>query len=470
MSIFDTFRNWLVAPLMDSVLRERIDAAERYRNYRAGNHRRSLKVRANQHDDNMILNFTGLIIDRSASLLFGKGIAFDMPGDGDTVEQRYIEAVWQANKQAITLQRIALLGGEQGTCYVKLIPESAPWRTEAGDEVMLPRLVVQDPAFVTIETRPDDFEDVLRYIIQYVITGADGGPEARKQVIERDDNVQVDGDGNPVMLGDAFWWIRDYVSSAATQGQWVLTSEERWEYPFAPMIHWQNLPEPIEVYGLPDVTDDVIRLQDQINFAASNINKIIRLYAHPQRWSRGLQGAAEKIEVGPDNMINLTGADAAINQLEPVGDLPGAAQFLLTMRQALFDITQTVDISSMNDRLGALTNFGLRVLYADATAKLGIKRELYGDGILEINRRLLALGGFANTSPGEIIWPDPLPKNEQEQIAALQVDLSTGLVSKQTASQNRGYDWDLEQERMSMERQSEDSLGAALLRNFQQGF
>jgi hypothetical protein len=78
---------------------------------------------------------------------------------------------------------------------------------------------------------------------------------------------------------------------------------------------------------------------------------------------------------------------------KPLGDLASSQQFLLTLRQSLFDITQTVDISSMTDKLGALTNFGLRVLYADALAKLEQKRRLYGDALLDINRDCLPSTG-----------------------------------------------------------------------------
>jgi hypothetical protein len=60
---------------------------------------------------------------------------------------------------------------------------------------------------------------------------------------------------------------------------------------------------------------------------------------------------------------------------------------LLSLKQGMMDITQTVDITSLQDKIGALTNFGLKVLYQDALAKLGVKRELYGDALLETVRR-----------------------------------------------------------------------------------
>ena len=459
-NIFDKLRNWFFEPLFDSALTARLAEAERYRNYRQGNQRRQLRVRANQHDDNVVLNYGGLVIDRSVSMLFGGGVEFDLPGEGDTPEDEYINAVWSANNKDILLQRSGILASEQGTGYLKLIPNA-----KAYNGVIYPRLVAIDPALVTIDTRPDDIEDVLRYRIEYVITGVDNRDEAHRQEIERDDG-QVETDGS--VTGGGVWWIRDYINSHGTNNRWMLVSQERWDYDFPPMLHWQNLPNPVDVYGNPDVTEDVIELQDRANFVASNISKLIRLYAHPPRYGRNL-GAMSTIDMGPDQMPSFNGDSAEIKQLEALGDLASSQQFLLTLRQSLFDITQTVDISSMSDKLGALTNFGLRVLYADALSKLESKRRLYGAALLEINRRLLILNGMEG-DPGEIVWGDMLPTNETEQINAIKADIEIGLLSKETAAGMRGYDFEKEQERMAGEKEADNAtnsnVGAGLLQNF----
>jgi hypothetical protein len=118
----------------------------------------------------------------------------------------------------------------------------------------------------------------------------------------------------------------------------------------------------------------------------------------------------------------------------------------------------------MADKLGALTNFGLRVLFMDALAKLHTKQELYGDALLELNRRLLVIGGFANTDPGAIIWPEVLPVNEAEQVQAITSDLTNELVSKQTASTVRGYDWEQEQERIKADKaEAQATLAQSML-------
>jgi len=135
----------------------------------------------------------------------------------------------------------------------------------------------------------------------------------------------------------------------------------------------------------------------------------------------------------------------------------------------MFDVARSVDIDSLADKLGSLTNFGLRVLYQDALSKLEEKRGLYGEAIVEINHRLLELAGAPDTDGGEVVWEDVMPANESEVAQAIRTDLELGLVSKQTAAGLRGYTWADEEERMAGEKVAGDNVGAALLRAFGQG-
>jgi hypothetical protein len=122
----------------------------------------------------------------------------------------------------------------------------------------------------------------------------------------------------------------------------------------------------------------------------------------------------------------------------------------------------------MADKLGSLTNFGLRVLYQDAMSKIEEKRGLYGSLLVEVNRRLLMLAELGDDG-GEVIWADVLPVNEIERATAIRTDLELGLVSKQTASSKRGYVWEDEEERIADEATQADNIGAALLTAFGQG-
>jgi len=149
-------------------------------------------------------------------------------------------------------------------------------------------------------------------------------------------------------------------------------------------------------------------------------------------------------------------------------DLASSQNFFLSMRQALFDITRTVDIDSIADKLGALTNFGLKVLYQDALSKIHSKRELYGDALIVLNSRLLEMNGMDNDA-GEIIWPEVLPENGKELSEEIKLDMEMGLVDKQTASTIKGYDWEQVQERLATESQQTEDIGTSILKAFNRG-
>ena len=168
-------------------------------------------------------------------------------------------------------------------------------------------------------------------------------------------------------------------------------------------------------------------------------------------------------------MVTFPGDNAALANLEMQSDLSSSQQFMMVMRQLLFDVSRTVDITSIADKIGALTNFGLRVLYTDTLHKRDTKRALMGEALTELNRRLLILGNFKNTDPGAVVWPETMPQNKLELIQAVQQEIGVGIVSKQTAAIEMGRDWESEQERMAEETSAGGNIGAALLNAFNQG-
>jgi hypothetical protein len=459
MGWIDGVRDWVLAPLLaklGAVEQTRVKSINQVRQYRVGQQRDMLAVKYGQTDDNIVLNFCGLAVDRSLSLLFGKGVQFNLPGDGETPESKYLAATLDANKQQILFHRLGLLGAEGGMCYLWFIPQGVIGR----DGQTYTRLVTIDPEYVTVETEPEDIEIVRRYLVQYPVTGANGKPAMRKKVVERSSMAPVIDSGSVIEDADNRWTTTDYL---VQEGGEVITGQEHWPYDFPPILHWQNMPSVGSVYGQPDITEDVIRLQDRVNFTAANLSKIIRIYANPQRFSR-MAGEVKRIEIGPDKMPNFEDPNGGIFQLEALGDLAAGLEVYDRMERAIFAVTRTIDPSDLAKQVGGLTNFGLRVMYQDALQKLATKRELYGDALTEMARRLLVIGAFANPDPGTLIWPEALPENETDVIQGLGFDLANGLTSKQTASQKRGYDWKQEQARISEEQTNQsNSLALALL-------
>lgn len=455
MSILTKIRDWFLEPLTGSPERERLDQIDRVRDYRQGDQRLPLKISPGRIDHNVLINLIGPVIDRTVFLLFGHGVDFDLPGEGESSEDEYLQEVWNLNKQEILLHKVATIGAEVGTCAIQLTPEGW-YSSKLGRNV--PRMSVVDTALMEIDTDPNDVDQHTMYTIQYVVKNEQGKDEAHKREVKR-----VMGEDGRV----SSWTIDDYVASRS--GKWQHVGSTPWEYFFPPIIAWQNLPLVGTPYGQPDITPDIIRLQDKVNFVASNVSKIIAFHAHPKTIGVNI-GEIKTVEAGPDQIFKVTGIGADVHNLEMQSDLGSSTRYLEILRQALFDVTHTVDISSMTDKVGALTNFGLRVLYQDALSKLAVKRELYGDSLNDLNKYLLIMGGFG-TDPdaGQIVWPEALVRNDLEENQTLQQDLQMGIVSKQTIAERRGYDWEQERIRKQAEGADERNLGDFILSNMSKG-
>lgn len=433
------------------------DYVQKRRDYRLGEQDKQLKVKIGQADDNIRCNLIGKAINQSVYLLVGQGVDFDLPGEDDTAADLWLNACWQANNKQILLHRAVQNACEAGNGYIKIVPSGTIGKLN-GKETPFPRLVCLDPKWLSMDTNPEDFEQIIRYTIRFTTAGPDGNERARKQVIEF-----VDDGG--------YWLISDYYNDHMTAGKWVLMdSPIKWEYSFAPIVHWQNLPSPNSVYGEPDITDDIIELQDRYNFVASNINKIIRYHAHPKTYGINT-GKPDKESWGVDQMVlfNAGGDNAKLGNLEMQSDLASSIEFFNLLGKSILDNTSTVDVNNLKDKLGQLTNFAVRVLFNDSLSKMYVKRHILEVALKDLNHRLLVLADLPD-DPGEVVWPKSvLPVNETEVINTQKSELEMGLVSKQTVSMERGRNYEQEQERISKEEVANGDVGDQILRAFERG-
>jgi hypothetical protein len=458
MNIFD-YPKQLYGQLVDDISSKVTTAlGERTattRNYRLGNQREFIKTRQGQFNDNVVINLVGLVLDRTVSQTIGGGITLQVEGeDGDTklAEGDWIRACLDANHQEILFHRSALGAAEGGTGYWLLLPPPAAMIGEDGKEY--PRILVLDPALVTMQTMDGDWEIVVQYTHEYFDADENGAVVGHRKTIKRDLSASVET-----------WTIQDFIQRH--QNQWEpITPPMVWPWPFCPVTHWQNLPTIASVYGESDITQDKLKLQDAINADASVIRKNIRLLSNPFKWGKG-SNQPTVIETGPDKLA-WVGNDGEIHVENPLGDLVAAREFINWEKAVFMAGTRTVDIASFADKLGSLTNFALRVIYQDNVNKIDTKRELFGDAIEEL---IIHLQIMANLNPVKVSikWPEFVPQNDMEKAQLHQIRVADGIESKQTAAEEQGLDWEVETTRMQDEQSASNNIGAALLTAFNRG-
>jgi len=398
----------------------------------------TLKVRVGQIDDNVRINYARMIVDKGVSFLFGHDVSFEIDEVEETDAEHWLDAVWAYNRKMSLLQNAALVGGVTGHVFIKIV---------TGGEY--PRLVTIDPETVTVSLAPDDAQQVLSYQISYVSRDPKTQkPVSIRQVIERD---------------GVRWRIVDQVGDVERL-TWTTVNEAVWPYEFSPIVDCQNLPAPGEFWGQSDLEDDVIEIIRSINFIASNTARIIRFHAHPKTWGRGF--AARDLRIGVDETIILPGENAELRNLEMQSDLASSLRYLEMLRQSLHEISRVPEVATGNlDRAGSLSGVALQILYQPLLEKTNTKRLLYGDMLTELNRRLLAIGGFGDDLRTALHWQEMLPQDPMQERQAALIDMQLG-VSQDTLLQRLGYDPDLE--RKKREATGAD-LGEQILTAFDRG-
>ena len=428
-----------VDELADLERKERGDRLNTYWAYYEGNHHKPLVVEAGERDDNVILNLCGQAIDKSVAFFAPKPPVLHLEGEtpqpGDeSAEQKALDAFWEANDLDEFVVDLGLAGFVSGHPFVKLL------RPERTGE--LPQAVVLDTRHVTVFWDVMNTRRALWYRLQWE---TEKNVEARRQdivpqwlltTVINEDGVEVVPDYDP----ESTWVVIEYQKTRATGGKWKETGRDEWPFPFAPIVHRKNQPMPHSFYGQSDLRH--YALNDAVNFVASNTSRIIKFHAQPKTFITGAN-------LGQINSTSIDGVwelpeGATVNNLEMSSDLASSMRMLETLRSAFFTQGRVVDWASQKDKVGQLTNFGLRVLFGDMLDLTRAKHKVYGGLLAEVSRDALIMMGHANASEPDAQWEDPLPKDRTEMVQSATSEKLLGFTSQRTLATDLGRDYDVE--------------------------
>lgn len=415
--------------------------------YYNGVHDKPLKIQADGYDDNVIINDIEILAEKLETFLIGDGLIFDAGGDDqDTAADDQITALWKANQGEILQSNLALSGVIEGHIAVRLVPEE-------GQEWAKIQHIKQSHFAAFWE--PFDMSRVVWYRLQ-------SGNRRIDYVRGVVDGATVNHEAEGVWTELTYQGKMKQDALGPTEIEWVLMGSVFWEQDFAPITDWQNLPNPNSYYGKSDIKS-AIPLNDNVNFIMSNLQRIIKYFAHPRTVGTGFT-AADLISTAVSGLWTVESPEAKISNLEMTTDAALSRWLADIISQTLWQSGGVVDPQTIKDKVGVLTNFGLRVLFGDAIGRISKKRRLYGEGITEIIDHSFVLAGLAPPETVTIIWPDVLPEDAKTEMETLTAEFDRGLISKETYRDRRGYDDEQEENRLADEQTTGD-LGSQILGN-----
>jgi hypothetical protein len=389
-----------------------------------------LKVLDGQPNDNVQTNRCAPIVNKVTSFLFGQTLKITC------ANQPAVQELWGDDDEMMTrFSKLSINGANFGQPFIKLIPSPTAGKA--------PRLVILNPQIVRIVSHPDDCELHLAYIIEYPGMAS----LQKKQIISRIDPKQ-----DLETLGDMdvedTWTITNYIRRGQNiNAEWIQVSQEDWPYPFASIFTWQNLPNPNEAWGAPDLAHDLIQLNIVLNFIQSNLSRIIKFHGHPKTFAVNVQ--ASQIQIAVDETICLPSPDSKLEMLAPMENFSGLLNVFVDLRGSMDEQSRVpaVALGRLHELpRGTIAGVALKLLFQPLMELTQQKQRLYGSGIRAVTRAAMVLMGKIAVSEYEdykvdITWPNLLPSDD---LAAAQVGLILEQlgVSEETILSELGYDVD----------------------------
>lgn len=205
----------------------------------------------------------------------------------------------------------------------------------------------------------------------------------------------------------------------------VLVSESVNRLGRLPVVHVQNLSQPLSYEGVSDV-EPLIPLQDELNTRLSDRANRVAMQSFRMFLVKGIEGASS-MPVGPGQMWTTDNPDASILPFGGDADSPSERAHLTELREAMDRASGVTPAAAghIRARIGNLTSENaLRISLMGTIAKIKRKRVTYGAGIkslCELILHALHVHGLYRTTQAEreveIVWGDALPVDESRRIA-----------------------------------------------------
>lgn len=385
----------------------------------------------------VVENDIGWRVQTMVDYLFGKPVRLQsLAGTAPKRAQieRVLNAVWEASGGMTLLQDAALLGHVYGhvDLLVRVI-EGAPDIDGAADEAARAagtvRVEVVEPTRAVPLQGPADYRVLDAFIVRYERAGVSGGPPVTVTEVHGAHAWQVYAQEQAQTAGEPGRGDDAGGDPALIEQGPNLVSPGR-----APVVHIQNLSQPLRFEGLSDV-EPLVPLQDELNTRLSDRASRVTLQSFKMYLAKGIDGF-DKAPVRPGTVWQTDNPDASIEAFGGDGASPTEDAHIAQVREAMDKISGVPPLATgvVQAKVGNLTSENaLRLTLQGLLAKTQRKRLTYGRGLEEASAlilRALHERGVLTTTDAErrvrVRWPDPLPRADGDGDGAGREEGATG--------------------------------------------
>lgn len=352
---------------------------------------------------------------------------------------RVLEAAWEGSGGAAMLQDAALLGHVYGCVdfVVRVPPElvAAASAARDGRGAVADDRLVELASMLRIEpvpavlgvpvVNPDDARRLDAYLLRGVRTPAGGGPAVTR------------------IEAFSATWRQVYEQREDEPGPRLIEEGEHALAPELPVVHVQNVSQPLAYFGLSEV-EPLIPLQDELNTRLSDRASRVTMQSFKMYLAKGIDGF-DRVPVGPGQVWSTDNPQASIESFGGDASSPSEEAHIEQVREALDKASSVPPLATgvVRARVGNLSSENaLRLTLQGLLTRTERKRLLYGRGMAEVSRLVLTaldrLGVLA-TRPGEravrVEWPDAISRDRNEELAAAKAKRELGINRERVLSE-----------------------------------
>lgn len=344
-----------------------------------------------ENTDAQIANYVQTLIDRSVSYFVGRGVDFVFSDSEIAAEyQDLFMDNWERNGGSRLFHDMAISGAVTGDVYVKVtwVPYGEnSWEKLVENKSGYVSYTLLDSEQVFPIFKAGSIEPVA-YIVEYSV-----GESYEYEIHKKGYVIRIDKKGN------------------------VLREWETGVDSFL-IIHIPNLSIPKQFYGLSEVTR-LIELNRTLNDAQLDLADIVNYHASPLLVIYGAKG--KQIHRSPDRVWSGLPKDAKVEAIGTLGDIKGASDHVVDLKQALAEISGIPKIAwgevpPISNTSGAALN----VLYMPVEALRYRKIGTYSLGLRQLVRltfQILALKGEISPKSYKLeISFNPIIKRQRSEI------------------------------------------------------